>query len=152
MMATDAERIGEWVEVFSILQDTGLTNRASRYALALSSLQQKLEAVQLEIDAVKVSESKLIEAARKEVEAKSKRRKTGRSQDHDLEAGKAFASQLRETVLNKAQYASTSLQQSETPFAGTQLASEALVRAQVALQAAGSDEAAQPNRRTEKTI
>mmetsp|Transcript_70467 Transcript_70467/g.229111 ORF Transcript_70467/g.229111 Transcript_70467/m.229111 type:complete len:389 (-) Transcript_70467:248-1414(-) len=113
-----------WTEVFSLLQDCGLTDRGAHYALAIASLKRKSEDVQQQLDALRLAEGSLLQAARDEAQSRLTLHAEPRP-GRDAKQARTWGNALAGAVSRQAREASVRLATEEPPYAATELAQEA---------------------------
>lgn len=128
-----------WSEVFWMLKEGGQADRGARYALAVASLKRKGEDIQQQLDALRLAEGSLLQAARDEATLLA--RAEPRHERRDAKQARTWGQALAEAVKRQAAEAAAALAEEEPPFVATRLAREAQQQVREALEAHSRAEA-----------
>mmetsp|Transcript_89445 Transcript_89445/g.251918 ORF Transcript_89445/g.251918 Transcript_89445/m.251918 type:complete len:444 (+) Transcript_89445:84-1415(+) len=128
----DSER---WKETFWLLQENGLADRGARLALTVATLKRKGDEIQQQIDALRLAEGNLLQAAKDEVEKNRGQAESGSRMPKDNSQAKTWGTALANAVALQAKEANDEAAWDEPPYAATRLAQEAEQQVRAALEA-----------------
>jgi len=138
-LSSDAEE-ALWTEAFWMLKEGGYGDRGARYALATASLKRKGEDIQQQLDALRLAEASLLQAARDEAAVALAARAEPRPH-RDAKQARTWGQALADAVEVKTREAAAVLAKEEPPYYPTQLAQEAQQQVCEALEAHSRAEA-----------
>jgi len=129
-----------WSEAFWMLQEGGDSARASHYALAACSLKRKGEDIQQQLDALRLAEASILQAAQDDVGEALAGLAEPRER-HPTKQARTWGVCLAEAVEQQTRQAAVRLAREAPPYAATELAQEAQEEVGELLAAHGEAEA-----------
>jgi len=114
----------KWAETFMMLHEGGLADRGAHFALTMSTLKRKGDEFQQQIDALRLAEESLLQAAREEVEKSRRQAEQGHRLPKDSKQARTWGLALANAIAQQAREASDGEANQDPPFAATLLAQE----------------------------